>query len=44
MSEVLARFGKGTPQREAVTARLLRIFELANAARKLDRLVIFGSY
>lgn len=44
MEEVVSRFGRGTPEREAVTARLLRIYGLAKATRELERLVIFGSY
>jgi hypothetical protein len=44
MDEVVARFGSGTVQREAVTRRLLRIYELAKSSGKLDRLLIFGSY
>jgi len=44
MDEVIARFGAGTPQRQAVTANLLRIFDLARATGKLERLIIFGSY
>ena len=44
MVEVIARFGCGTPQRQAVTARLLRISDLGNATGKLDRIVIFDSY
>jgi hypothetical protein len=44
MDEIRARFGHGTPQRQAVTARLLRIFHLAAATGKLDRVIIFGSY
>ena len=42
--EVVARFGPGTAQRAAVTARLHRIVELATKTGRLDRLVIFGSY
>jgi len=42
--EVLTRFGHGTPQRQVVTARLVRIYELARATGKLLRFVIFGSY
>ncbi len=41
---MIARFGRGTPQRELVTARLVHIYELAPATRKLLRFVIFGSY
>ena len=44
LAEVVTHFGSGTPQREAVTDRLRRIFELAVAAGHLDRLVVFGSY
>ena len=44
INEVLARFGSGTRQRQAVTARLLRIYHLARATGKLDRLILFGSY
>lgn len=44
LDEVLARFGHGTPQRQLVTARLLRIYELARSTGKLLRFVIFGSY
>ncbi len=44
IDEILARFGSGTPQRQAVTARLLRIYDLAKATGKLERLILFGSY
>jgi hypothetical protein len=44
MDEIRARFGHGTPQRQAVTARLLRIYHLAAATGELDRVIIFGSY
>src|SRR5206468_8006155 len=44
LAEVVARFGSGTAQREAVTNRLQRIYQLAAATRHLDRLVVFGSY
>jgi len=44
LAEVVARFGAGTPQRQAVTARLLRIHELAISTGALQRFVIFGSY
>ena len=44
IDEIRARFGHGTPQRQAVTARLLRIYHLVEATRKLDRVIIFGSY
>jgi hypothetical protein len=42
--EVLARFGSGTGQRIEVTGRLQRIWDMANATRKLDRFILFGSY
>jgi hypothetical protein len=44
IDEVIARFGIGTPKRQAVTATLLRIYKLAGATGKLERLIIFGSY
>jgi hypothetical protein len=44
LDEVIARFGSGSAQRVAVTARLRRIFGLATATGYLDRIVIFGSY
>lgn len=44
LTEVLARFGRGTPQRELVTTRLVRVYELAQRTDKLLRFVIFGSY
>ena len=40
----MSRFGSGSAQRQTVTNRLLRIFELARATGYLDRLVVFGSY
>lgn len=44
LDEVAARFGSGSPRREAVTARLRRIYELAVRTGGLDRVIIFGSY
>ena len=44
LDEVLARFGHGTPQRQIVTGRLLRIRELALRTGKLERFVVYGSY
>jgi len=44
IDEVIARFGSGTSQRHAVTARLLRVHTLARATGDLERLIIFGSY
>ena len=44
MDEILAQFGDGTPQRQAATARLRRIYQLAHATGKLERLILFGSY
>lgn len=44
LAEALARFGHGAPQREIVTARLVRVYDLARATGKLLRFVIFGSY
>ena len=42
--ELVARFGAGSYQREAVTGRLLRIYNLAIGTGTLDRLIVFGSY
>ena len=44
LREVLDRFGHGTPQRELVSARLVRVYDLAQRTGKLLRFVIFGSY
>ena len=44
LAEVLDRFGHGTAQRELVTIRLVRVYELAQRTGKLLRFVIFGSY
>jgi predicted nucleotidyltransferase len=44
LDEVFSQFGGSTPQRQAVTARLRRIYQLASTTGKLTRLVIFGSY
>ena len=44
LEEIIARFGSGTAQRMAVTDRLRRIYQLGEATRHLDRLVVFGSY
>ena len=42
--EVLERFSQGTPQRQLVTSKLVRIYELTRHTGKLERFVIFGSY
>lgn len=44
LDEVLARFGQNTPQRQLVSIRLLRVYELARGTGKLLRFIIFGSY
>jgi len=44
LDEILTRFGHGTPQRELATARLSRLYELAQGTGKLFRFIIFGSY
>jgi len=41
LDEALARFGQGTPQRQLITGRLLRVFELAKRTGKLERFVIW---
>jgi hypothetical protein len=44
LDEIIARFGSGTPQRQAVTTRLLCIYNLLTDTGKLEHLIIFGSY
>ena len=44
LEEVLARFGIGSPQRQAVASRLLRIYRAARETGRLERFVIFGSF
>ncbi len=44
IAEVISHFGRGAPQRAAVTARLERIYELARSTGCLQRFIIFGSY
>ena len=44
LDEVIAQFGSGTAQREIVTARLQRIYQLAKDTDHLQRFLIFGSY
>ena len=44
IDEVVSQFGSGTVQREIVTERLLRIYQLAKDINHLQRLLIFGSY
>jgi hypothetical protein len=44
LAEVIARFGHGAAERQAATASLVRIHDLAKGTGKLARLVIFGSY
>ena len=44
LDEVIARFGHGTSQRQHVTTRLIRVYELASKTAKLKRFIIFGSY
>jgi hypothetical protein len=43
-SELIVRYGTGSPQREAVASRLQHIFKVAVGTGALDRLVIFGSF
>lgn len=44
INEVIAQFGGGTLQREVVTARLQRIYQIAEDTGNLQQLIIFGSY
>ena len=44
IDEVIAQFGSGTLQREVVTTRLQRIYQIAKGTGNLQQLIIFGSY
>ena len=43
ISEAVARFGTGTPQRWQVSRRLQRIYALACSTGKVASFVVFGS-
>jgi hypothetical protein len=44
LEEVIARFGKSTPQRRQIGERLIRIYTLAKQTGHLARFVVFGSF
>jgi len=44
LSEVLERFGSGSPQRKMIGLRLERIYNVARATGHLARCVVFGSF
>lgn len=44
VAEVVARFGQSTLQRQLVTKRLLKIYNLAYQSEKVERFIIYGSY
>ena len=44
LSDVVARFGFGSDQRNLVTDSLRHIHSLAMQTGKLDKLIVFGSY
>ena len=44
LSEVLERFGSGSPQRKIMCSRLERIYNVAWATGHLARCVVFGSF
>ena len=44
IDEVVSQFGSGTSQREIVTERLQRIYQLTKGTGYLQRFLIFGSY
>ena len=44
LDETLARFGHGPPQRQLVTLRLKRIYNLAQQTGKVARFIVYGSY
>jgi hypothetical protein len=44
LTEVLERFGQGSPQRRLVADRLQRIYQHAASTSQLARFVVFGSF
>ena len=44
IEEVRTRFGSGLLQRQRVTARLVRLYDLAISTAQVQRLLLFGSY
>jgi hypothetical protein len=43
LDEAIRRFGNGNPQRQAVTDRLRRIYDLAQRTGAVQRFLVFGS-
>jgi hypothetical protein len=41
---VLEHFGKGSLQRQIVTKRLVKIFNLVKSTNQLERFIIYGSF
>ncbi len=44
LDEAIRRFGNGNPQRQAVTDRLRRIYDLAQRTGAVQQFLVFGSY
>lgn len=44
LTEAIAHFGYGSPQRQIVAGRLVRIYSLAESTGHLARFAIFGSF
>lgn len=44
MTELFARFGSGTPQRERVAVRLRQAFDLVGPLEIVSRVIIWGSF
>jgi hypothetical protein len=44
LDEVITQFGTGIPQWQAVTARLLHLYNFVKATNHLECFIIFGSY
>lgn len=44
LQEVVEHFGKGTLQRQVVTQRLKRVYELARSTKHLLRFIVYGSF
>lgn len=44
LADVIEHFGKGTIQRQIVSQRLARIYELAQSTGQVGRFIVYGSF
>ena len=44
LTEFFTRFGRGTPQRERVAARLRQVFDLVQPLQLITRVIVWGSF